>query len=135
MIPTLVWTIAVLCCLIFFTVWYTSTTASVLIRSIKFVNAMNTPVRPTPALEIKNERYRKQLTHFNLFLPSIEFNIETSYCFCSAKEGLASIWKETLGKNWLSQCFVSVPPERIPKTSGFLMFSEVTEMGHWLKVG
>ena len=43
--------------------------------------------------------------------------------------------KATLGENWLGQCSVSIPPENIQKTSGFVMFSEVTEMGHWLKMG
>ena len=39
-----------LCCLIFFTVWYTLTTSSVIAWSIKFDKAINTPVRPIPEL-------------------------------------------------------------------------------------
>ena len=78
-------------------------------------------MRPTPALETKNERYRKQLTHFEPFHPSVVFHIKTSHLF--------SIWNVTPSGNGLSQCSVSIPPENILKTSGFVMFSEVTEMG------
>ena len=55
-----------LCCLIFFTVWYTFTTPSVIIWSIKFDKAINTPVRPIPEL-ISNKEYMK-LVHFDLIL-------------------------------------------------------------------
>ena len=119
MILTLVWTIAVLCCLIFFTVWYTSTTASVLILSIKFVNAMNTPVRPTPALEIKNERYRKKLTHFNLFQSSVASNIETRHLFWCATEMTGFYVKSNTGRKLVTSMLCFYTPWKHPKNIRF----------------
>ena len=53
-----------LCCLIFFAVWYTFTTPSVIIWSIKFDKAINTPVRPMPELIIS--KIHMEIIYFGL---------------------------------------------------------------------
>ena len=80
---------------------------------------MNTPVRPTPALEIKIERYRKQLTHFNLFLPSIAFKIETSHCFYSAKEMAGFYMKSNTGQKLAKPMFCFCTPWKDPQNTRF----------------